>query len=699
MLVAQLATKIDKAKLYHLGATITRIAELQLIDGKIPDQVEIPDLPLVLDDSSVRARIESDSNNSAIVTDIRIGLTVPPRQEMTQPPLEEEIRAAKAELSRLNSTLLLIRCEIKAISSLTIPDRPEVEPGKAPPPSPLGARIALTNFKDEQIRLRLQEKKEITEKLRLAHQKLQELEEKQSLASTEQEVKPNELRKTVIVGLRYTGEIEHFPQQRLILEYFVAGARWAPSYVCRLNSQKNRAEIALRAFIYQLSGEDWKGVRLELSTAAPLKWCELPELPSLRIGRTQPPPDPSRKGWRPPPTGYKSLFEDFDHQKQTAKAEIPSLTVPSLTVPTIQNLSQISLKQEQLPKTQPMVTDASMDVPKYYQAAISQIQTRSTIPSPEVYSKMTTLLEEQKATETGVSASINLPIFPYSLMYLESPDNLGERGQLKLQTENERYLETFKRRELNVNFDLKDIVDAVINRARQFPRLPPGWVEVHQPANSFDYAYLADGRVDVPSDGQFHSVALTHQDTEIDVRYVVVPRYDTNVFRVAQLRNPLQSPLLAGPVDVYVDGEFIVSTTLKTVPSKGEIELGLGVEQGIKVARNTSYQEDRSDETLVAFSEFRHQITVEIANRLPREINIEVRERIPIPEPDAKVDVTVTSVTPDWESYTQEESKHIVKGGYRWRCVIPSGQETRLQANYSIKTFVDKELIGGNRRE
>jgi uncharacterized protein (TIGR02231 family) len=229
--------------------------------------------------------------------------------------------------------------------------------------------------------------------------------------------------------------------------------------------------------------------------------------------------------------------------------------------------------------------------------------------------------------------------------------------------------------------------------------LPPGGIDVRHVAGSFDYAYSADGRVDVSSDGQFHSVALTSKSTDVDLRYIVVPREDTNVFRIAQLRNPLQAPLLAGPADVYVNGEYILSTNIATVPPKGQMELGLGVEQAIKVARNTSYDEVRSGETIVAFNELRHKIKIDITNLLPREAKIEVRERLPIPQEGAKVDVQINQVTPAWEQYKQKERSAPIRGGYRWRVEVPAKEQETLEVDYTVKTFVDSELIGGNRRE
>jgi uncharacterized protein (TIGR02231 family) len=288
----------------------------------------------------------------------------------------------------------------------------------------------------------------------------------------------------------------------------------------------------------------------------------------------------------------------------------------------------------------------------------------------------------------------------YGLMRLADPSNISQRGKLSLPDVQTLYLESLKRSQMTINFDLAMVLrKALLLAACSNITLPAGGTNVREMAGAFDFAYLGSGRIDIPSDGQFHSVALLEENAEIDMRYVVVPREDTNVFRIAQLRNPLRSPLLSGSTDVYVDGEYILSTRINTVPPKGQMELGLGVEQSIKVARNTSFKEVRSGMSLVAFNELRHSIHIAIANRLGRNARIEVRERVPVPQADVKVDVTVTQVSPAWEKYEQQELNAIIKGGYRWHVNVPAGGETELTADYTIKTFVDNELVNGNRRE
>ena len=52
----------------------------------------------------------------------------------------------------------------------------------------------------------------------------------------------------------------------------------------------------------------------------------------------------------------------------------------------------------------------------------------------------------------------------------------------------------------------------------------------------------------------------------------------------------MPAPLLPGPAEVYVGGEYVLSTNLPAVAPRGNFKLGLGVEQAIRCARNTHFR-------------------------------------------------------------------------------------------------------------
>ena len=174
---------------------------------------------------------------------------------------------------------------------------------------------------------------QLREQLRNLNEEVALLEQKIAQASTAREVTASELYKSVHVQLRHAGAA--LSRAELSLEYFIPGARWAPSYQCRLSRDCREVELVMRALIAQHSGEDWRGVKLVLSTAAPMTWTELPELPSIRIGRAQPPPA-ARAGFRPAPQGAGALFADYDRERMSLLHRLPSpppYALPALEAP------------------------------------------------------------------------------------------------------------------------------------------------------------------------------------------------------------------------------------------------------------------------------------------------------------------------------------------------------------------------------
>ena len=67
------------------------------------------------------------------------------------------------------------------------------------------------------------------------------------------------------------------------LSYLVGSANWSPTYNVRLNGQGTSVEVEYLAQVQQMSGEDWKGVKVSLSTATPQMNAKSPPLAPLWI--------------------------------------------------------------------------------------------------------------------------------------------------------------------------------------------------------------------------------------------------------------------------------------------------------------------------------------------------------------------------------------------------------------------------------
>ena len=213
--------------------------------------------------------------------------------------------------------------------------------------------------------------------------------------------------------------------------------------------------------------------------------------------------------------------------------------------------------------------------------------------------------------------------------------------------------------------------------------------------------YAADLPCDVAADGTFHSVPIADWDAPTKLRYVAVPREAQQVYQLLEIESPIDAALLSGPLDVYDAGVDATSTYRTTsrmpeTPPRGRVEIGLGVEPAIKIARTSTFQEETAG-LLGGSLALVHKLDVELRNLLPRAVNVEVRERIPVArKDDTEVKIDVSAVDPAWESWDQEQS---LRGGYAWKVSLEPGAARTLSARYTIKIAAKQELVGGNRRE
>jgi hypothetical protein len=749
---------ITEVTVFNEGARVTREVTVVAEGGVLPSDIEVPGLPLSAFDPTVVVRVgEVEGEGEVWASQVRVGLYAREPSEVPETPADEDRKANRRALDKTRRAIARIDQEVEMLSGIRVPDRPDPEEGKPPPASPMAARVALEQFCDEAIGARIQKLRALREDKRRLELERDQLADAERRASTATEVKAGDLAKVVLAKLEATGG--PLKTVTLLVDYLVPGARWVPAYQIRLEKDASAAAIQHRALITQHSGEDWRHVRLNLSTASPLSYSELPELSSIRIGRAQPPP-PSKPGFRPPPKGALALFDDYDRGLHQAREQLPPLggwrppdTPLSPLAPAAPRVQppHRRLSNEHVPRRRPapppgaapplepiqafrgavgndditgsgvavaaaleesdallddfdddsgaleMASDLKGDFDGAKLEALADISAESTAH----YHAPTPKKRVRRGGGGAAPAGALLEAMMFTSLRLSGPDTSAQRGRLMPSDRTQTYLEVLTRGKLRVTIDVMSIVDQATRGARasnDLP-LPPGTNDVRRSKGSFDFIYSTDAVIDVESDYTWHSVPVGTRAADADVRYVVVPREDTSVFRVATLVNPLDGPLLPGPAEVYVGGEYVLTTQLPTVAPRGELTLGLGVEQAIKCARNTHYREERSGEERVAMTELKHTVTIDLFNHLPRAAAIEVRERIPQPAPDAEVVVDEAGVSPAWQPYRQEERGQPVEGGRCWNVVLDPGAKQTLKGGYVVKLYAVNEIVGGNRRE
>jgi hypothetical protein len=766
----RIASRIEAVTVYRAGALVSRVATLEAVSAELPRTVQILDLPLSLEDGSLRVRVEpmGDGGDGTLpeASDVRVALDVPDPEGAPAPVEPESLRAARVEEERLRDEIAQVERALERLARLVVPPRPRGRPGRPPLPSPTAPRIELLAFRSARTRILHERRRALHEELRRASEHRAVLEEREQRASTARQAREHELRKSAVIRLR-PGTAR---AARLVLEYLVPGARWAPSYTIRFDRPLARAELAVRAVVCQRTGEDWKGVRLLLSTAHAQRWTELPEMHGIRIGRAQ--PAPARTGWRPAPTGVDALYADYDRAfGGPGRAPIPAAVPVPVPVPNRPAGQPGRGGQTETAAYDEGYTTGKYDLPPAEADFLSEFDEERTSPArPGLADALETFREEQ--TEPARSISNLMPPMAQSVpmpaamaRYAPAPEAEGalparksrgmafgaarapvkkeaappsgavgggmprgarddeapelraapellaygslrmppsgdtRRGSLVRADDTELYLSLLSRLHVRVELDVFAVVGRAVERARQVVRhaLPPRHVAPRD-EDGFDYAYRAEAPANIPSDGSYHALPLSQHQGAARPRYVVVPRETRDAFRFVEIDNPLPAPLLPGPADVYIGSDFLVTTDVRATPPRGVLRLGLGVEQGIKVSRNTAFEEKAAGIMRGSLA-LRHEVRISVANRLDRSALIEVRERLPVSatEDDSDIDVAVIEARPAWQPYEQHDAP--IRGGRRWEVEVAPGKDAELLAVYEVRIAGKHELVGGNRRE
>ena len=224
--------------------------------------------------------------------------------------------------------------------------------------------------------------------------------------------------------------------------------------------------------------------------------------------------------------------------------------------------------------------------------------------------------------------------------------------------------------------------------------LPGQAVRPRESAGSFDHRFDATARADIPSDGTWHTVTVGEIPVGLRTEYLCVPSVEQTVYATLVLSNATDQALLAGPVEVTVDDDFLLTAALPTLAPGGVRRVGLGPAEGIRVTRRTNLHEStsglRNNTTVLD-----HRVHVELANRLARPVTVEVRERVPVTsEPDVRIEERA-----DWTAPEEGTGPDRHAPGTRvWRLDLPAGATAALDGGYEIRIPTGKALAGGNRR-
>lgn len=665
------------------GAVCTRSARLDL-PGPPPGggtaTVRVTGLPPTLHEDSLRGRVVSGPSGLR-VTDIRVEYGATLRRGDELPRLRLDLEDAEDRESRLRDRRDRLAAEVAQVAALRA-EPPLPRRGDPPRWAPVESILALAGFVDSRLAVLHRRLRAVEEELEQADHASDVLRHRLAEASNATSTSRAAPSATALVTFAHPEQESDAPAQpepvELELEYHVPGATWAPVYQLRLDGRSGAGTLVLRACVAQRAGEDWSGVRLGLSTADLLRRADLPELRSLRIGRRQ--EEPAHLSWREPPAGLDDLFAGYD-----AAAAVP--VTRGLPVP-----------------PPPMAVSAPSPMPAGGYGAAADLAAPAPARAPVTRSRSAAVPHAAFAPAApggpalesdgfGAAPDVRPPAAPaapgadlldYARLTLAGPDAPEGRGTLR----------PASRAAHPVAAEYQRRAAAVGRLAR-----PAHAVDVRRSAGSFDYRFDTAAPVDVAADGRWHTVPVSEVQVSTEFEYVCVPAVDPAVFGTVLVTNTSGHALLAGPVDVMVDGDFVLTAPLPTLAPGQRQAVGVGVAESVRVARRAHMREStaglRGGTTVLD-----HTVEIDVANRLPYPVVVQVRERVPV-SADKDVRIEEHKASPPWtaaERPVDGQEDDYVRGVRSWRVPLEPGSTATLNGGYAIRLPAGKAVVGGNRR-
>ncbi|XXT20500.1 DUF4139 domain-containing protein [Sorangium sp. So ce429] len=754
------ASRIEAVVVYARGAIVTRRVELAAPLPRGATEISVTGITPLAEPGSFRALVAAagepasaagaspaprDVRDVRDVIGVRARLVVPPAP-VSRSALSARLRELELAIERLaaeHAHLRLWRDELGAVAL-----DPELarrfRPGD--PASRIRDALAVSGLLSDELAALDARAAVVEAELDRARKELlaAQLDAAQAASGDVEERAPARLDVAVRLAPARDGA---GGEPALRLEYAVAAARWWPAYAARFSRGATEVALQLDALVAQASGEDWKDVRLALSTADLVQDTRLPELASLRLSRAQRPP---RRGYRPAPEGLDAMFEGFDRfvaalpqPAARTKAAPPRLPPPSPVDDDEPTSMPARVAADAMASQELLETMDRVPAPGAAPQPASSAPSTGFAPAPYPPPAPLAMAMPPVAPAPARSRGLSLPSFgggapaPAQAFRTSAPlaskaafarasvaemtagaadDALAAADELEGHGAAPAPLEPALVEEW-LDFDALHLPGAGPQRgrlARDKPRragrsarqaqadimnlpAPPRAVDPRDARGQFDHLYAGEGAADVPSNGRPHRLTLSAAGAPAAPRFVAVPREAAEVYREARVENPFDAPLLEGPVDVFVDGALAAQSALGHVDRGGVLRAGLGVEERIRVARNARV--DESSAGLLGGSlAIEHAVTIDLASSLGVGVEVEVLDRIPVTD-DKDVEIKLLSSQPKAEPYTQEELGEPVRGGLRWRVPLAPGGKASVAFTYRVVFSSKSEVVGGNRRE
>ncbi len=190
----------------------------------------------------------------------------------------------------------------------------------------------------------------------------------------------------------------------------------------------------------------------------------------------------------------------------------------------------------------------------------------------------------------------------------------------------------------------------------------------------------------VPSDNSPQKVPIMSTQFKAAPEYLTVPKLQQNAFLTAKVANTSDFPLLAGAMNVFLDGTFVATSKLRTVMAGEKFDLALGADEGISVKhkRVQKFTEDTGITNSGKRITYEYLLTIQNNKRTAE--RVVVADQIPLSRNEK---IVIKQLLPD-----AREVKPTDEGTLKWTLDLKPGEKKEITVKFTVEHPNDIQVGG-----
>ena len=421
-------------------------------------------------------------------------------------------------------------------------------------------------------------------------------------------------------------KVQEETKAKFILSYIVPNARWYATYDLRVKTINDPLQIDYKAQITQQTGEEWKNVKLKLSTGDPSENQARPKIEPWILQLNQPYKNPySKKNY------YR--YTDFNLSKAAGTITDRETGEPLPFCNVMVKGQSIGATTDLNGKFHFVIPPDARELSIFY---VGYESISVPITGDHLYISLQRAANQlNEVTIAGCSAP--LIDSKYSETTVTRSDIVKQHGKANYQS---------------AEYKTTEIIENII-------------------VTEFEI----EDQATIASDPKETTVMIKTIQSPVHYQYFCAPRLDKDVFLTAQITNWESYNLLQGNASIFFEGSYIGKTLLDTRFLTDTLDISMGRDKSILIERNKE-KEYNKKQILGNDQVTMRDWNIVARNGKQQKISVIIEDQYPV-SADNRIEIRKE----DHSGGKLDESTGIIT----WSLEIAPGEVRNLKLKYSVK--------------